>query len=308
MSLVPKPNYKTSPIDEMFNRIYGGYPTKEGVAYELIVDAVLKLLNPNEDARYNQFVKGIYSQQKYQIDGVLGNTSIEAKDYSKRGEKVGRPDIQKQGGGLPDQPFQAGIFASATGYTRNAQKYAEGTTINPNAKPIKLYDIRPSNENDEEGRIKTIVLNLDVATLDIRPDSFSFEFSTQNEDIRKFNGERITTIYNLDGSIYKQVGEILGETLKGTDWHSVEMLSGRIELSNKYLLLKDSLIRIEGLKYKIPIVKFRREIRIEGNGNPCVIIKDQDGKVDKLFTDADLRSVAFKDGEVVLQDKTQALS
>ena len=57
MSLVPKPNYKTSPIDEMFNRIYGGYPTKEGVAYELIVDAVLKLLNPNEDARYNQFVR-----------------------------------------------------------------------------------------------------------------------------------------------------------------------------------------------------------------------------------------------------------
>ena len=143
-------SYEKSSIDEFFHGIYGFYPEKAGQAYELLVNAALKIINKDLDVKYNQFKEGIYSQQKYQLDGIKDDKeSIEAKDYTIRNEKVGRPDVQKQEGGLIDLPYEGGIFASATGYTRNAEKYAEGTYKNPNGKPIDLYDIRPSTEEDE---------------------------------------------------------------------------------------------------------------------------------------------------------------
>jgi len=39
------PNYDISEIDELFFKIYGFYPTKEGQSYELIVGSILKILS-----------------------------------------------------------------------------------------------------------------------------------------------------------------------------------------------------------------------------------------------------------------------
>lgn len=93
--------YIKSPIDELFYSLMGFYPTKEGAAYEIISAAALSLLEHRE-AKHNQFLIGLSASQ-YQLDGLIENdTMIESKDYTKRGAKVGRDDLQKMEGALTD--------------------------------------------------------------------------------------------------------------------------------------------------------------------------------------------------------------
>ena len=93
--------YIKSPIDELFYSLMGFYPTKEGAAYEIISAAALSLLEHRE-AKHNQFLIGLSASQ-YQLDGLIENdTMIESKDYTKRGAKVGRDDLQKLEGALTD--------------------------------------------------------------------------------------------------------------------------------------------------------------------------------------------------------------
>ncbi len=93
--------YQKSTIDDLFFGIFGFYPSKAGQAYEMLVSAVLKLVL-NKDIEYNQFERGIYSETVYQLDGLIrgDNYPIEAKDYTLRDSKVGRPDLQKLEGAL----------------------------------------------------------------------------------------------------------------------------------------------------------------------------------------------------------------
>lgn len=93
--------YTKSPIDELFYSLMGFYPTKEGAAYEIISAAAISLFEQRE-TRHNQFVNGL-SESLYQLDGLIENdTMIESKDYTKRGAKVGRDDLQKMEGALTD--------------------------------------------------------------------------------------------------------------------------------------------------------------------------------------------------------------
>lgn len=82
---------KKSPLDELFNELYGFYPKKPGQAFEMMVSAAFKLLF-NVDVSYNDYVKGIHSGTTYQLDGIIQNNGfegmIEAKDYSLEGKKV----------------------------------------------------------------------------------------------------------------------------------------------------------------------------------------------------------------------------
>ena len=207
-------SYAKSPIDDFFYGIYGFYPKKAGQSYELLVNAALKIVNKNSDVKYDQFREGIYSQQKYQLDGIKDEKeSVEAKDYTLRNEKVGRPDVQKQEGGLIDLPYEGGIFASATGYTRNAEKYAEGTYKNPNGKPIDLYDIRPSTEEDEKERVKTVILHFTVVYPDFNKGIFIpvFTKDAQEKLLEKYPDGKINCllqyVYNDDRTIYLKVND-----------------------------------------------------------------------------------------------------
>jgi hypothetical protein len=109
------------------------------------------LLNKESTIFYNQHIKGQYSKQDYQIDGIIDDRSVEVKDYTIRHDKVGRPDIQKQEGGLIELPFTGGIFSSATDYTRNAKMYAKGTIENPVTKRIELYNLKSRSYYDNTG-------------------------------------------------------------------------------------------------------------------------------------------------------------
>lgn len=300
-------SYEKSSIDDFFHGIYGFYPEKAGQAYELLVNAALKIINKDSELKYNQFRDGIYSQQKYQLDGIKDDKeSIEAKDYTIRNEKEGRPDVQKQEGGLIDLPYEGGIFASATGYTRNAKKYAEGTYKNPNGKPIDLYDIRPSTEEDEEGRIKTIIVNINSIYLDFNNWTVTpiFTKESREELLNQFGENRIpimmAAIYNSDKSIFITVKDwtnSLNSLINFEDNNDV--LIGETDFSNKYILIQDALYGISKIRYQIPIRRDSQELRIEQDGNACLLVKNSDGTTNTLLTDVQLKNINFVEGRIL---------
>ena len=137
-------------MDEYFETIFGYKPKKRGTGYELLVGAVLKLLNATQDVTHNVIQEGKYSKDKYQIDALVKNKFatifIECKDYTERNKPTQRADVQKLAGALNNLDINAGILVSATGFTKPAVQYSESTKLNPNAKEIELFLIRPSTE------------------------------------------------------------------------------------------------------------------------------------------------------------------
>ena len=300
-------SYEKSPIDEFFYGIYGFYPEKAGQAYELLVNAALKIVNKDSDLKYNQFREGTYSQQKYQLDGIKDEKeSVEAKDYTLRNEKVGRPDVQKQEGGLIDLPFEGGVFASATGYTRNAVKYAEGTNKIPNGKPIDLYDIRPSTVEDEEGRVKTVILYFTIVYPNFHQGVYEpiFTKKAQEQLIEKFPDGKITCclqyVYNDDKTIYLKISDwtksLNSQVELGKEQSS---LNGEVSFTNKFIRIDDDFYEIEKIKYSIPIIRSTEELRVEQDGNACLLVRNSNGTTDTLLTDFQLKNIKFDDGIVL---------
>lgn len=296
---------KKSPIDELFYELYGYYPTKSGQAYELIVAAAFKALT-GEQIKYDQRDKGTYSETPYQIDAVVPFdkvvSMVEAKDYTIKDRPVGRDDLQKLQGALSDLDFEKGIFASATDYTKHAKRYADTTEINPNQKGIDLYHIRPSTELDEKGRIKKLTVNLTMRIPDY--DSGQFTCMWPQESLDKFTKRGFVEgegKMQLD-RFYKENGDIdcflQDFTYDNQPIHvnmSDEFSEGCWLLSGKYIKVQNELYEVKGIVYKIPYRKSTKIFCIEAGGHPKILIQSDDGKVDKLITDKELKKITFGD-------------
>jgi hypothetical protein len=292
--------YKNSPIDDFFFKFYGFYPTKAGQAFELLANAAIMFIKGENEVSYDQYVKGEYSDQVYQLDGVIGEISIEAKDHTINNEKVKRPEVQNQEGGLIDLPFNGGIFASATGYTRNAKKYAYGTNINPTAKKIELYTIRPSIELDEKGRVKTVILEFIITALNFKTAKFTPLFTKEGyANMGKLFpiGQvslKVDAIYNYDGSVYLTMEEWtynLNNKYKLDD--GKDEITGEAKFEDKYLKINEHLIEIQGINYIVPIEKSTERFEIQQEGDACLYVKSEDGTVDTLLTDVQMKNIVF---------------
>ena len=134
--------YEPSLYDDLYYELTGSYLAKEGAAYEKLSAAVIGILQ-KKGVSHDMRIRG-QSGSVYQIDGLVEKIiMIEAKDYAKRNHKVSRSDLQKQEGALIDLPrVGEGYFASATGYTKPARQYAEGTKTNEHAKPITPFNMK----------------------------------------------------------------------------------------------------------------------------------------------------------------------
>jgi hypothetical protein len=298
---------KKSPMDDLFHDLYGFYPNKAGHAYELLVAAAIKILT-GQSLKYDQHLKGSYSNTDYQIDGLNEdeNKIIEAKDYTLDNRKVGRSDIQKLQGALSDLNVKGGLFASATNYTSPAKKYAKSSEQNPLQKQIELYQIRPSEELDEEGRLKTLIVNIVM----IIPDYSKGEYKQiyTNEAISKFKENDLVDKpleITLD-RFYKNDGELdilLSDFTRDNQPILVNMDDEYAEgcwlLHGKYIKYEKKLYGIKGIDYKIPYSKSSSTLRIENEGKPRILIKSEDGEVDKLLTDEQFRALTMKDGKII---------
>jgi hypothetical protein len=295
-----------SPIDDLFFELYGYYPNKAGQAYELLVSAAFKVIT-GENLKYDQHLRGTYSDTDYQIDGLNVDTekAIEAKDYTINDRKVGRPDLQKLQGALTDLNIKGGVFASATEYSKPAKKYADSSSKNPHHKEIELYHIRPSTELDEKGRIKTFIINMTMIVPDYTKGDFKYSWT--KEAIKKFekNGLLEKPITMVLDRFYKKDGKIdcllMDFTRENQPIHPEmedEFGIGCWLLPNRYIKYDNELYGIWGIDYKIPYSRSTTTFTIEGEGEARILIKSEDGKVDKLLTDKQFKELTFKDGEV----------
>lgn len=289
--------YKKSKIDNLFYDIMGYYPSKEGMAYELISAAVLGLIL-NQSAQHNQYVIGT-SGCKYQLDGIIdGNTMLEAKDYSKSGEKVGRSDLQKLEGAMIDlKQIDKGIFSSATQYTSEASKYANGTKQNSAMKEIIPLEIRPSATEDERNRIKTVICHIHSAFPDYERGKFDVVFSDGEHDrlmsylekqklgsinvhLELFyndNGQQIATLYDLTRKHKVKIDDDIDE------------IDGVIDI-NAYVNIGPNIYKIKGLKYSnVPIVRLNHSFTITKDGTPKIFVKSEDLNIDKLITEEEIK-------------------
>lgn len=295
-----------SPIDDLFFTIFGYYPKKAGEAYEKLVACSFKILT-GQNLYYNQHLKGVFSKTDYQIDALNKdeNAIIEAKDYSIGNRKVGRSDLQKLQGALSDLNIKKGIFASATEYTKPAQRYADSSEINPLQKDIELYEIRPSTELDEKGRIKTIVIYMTMVTADYKNAKYELAWTEDAINVLKkydlINKELsfgLDSFYNNDGTfncllseytfenqpIYKNIDDEFGEGC----W----LLHG---LNVKY---KEFFLGLKGIQYKIPFRKSTTTFKIETEGIPKILIKSDDGNTNKLLTDEQFKKLILENGMI----------
>lgn len=286
--------YTKSPIDELFYSLMGFYPTKEGAAYEIISAAAISLFEQRE-TRHNQFVNGL-SESLYQLDGLIENdTMIESKDYTKRGAKVGRDDLQKMEGALTDlSEIKKGYFTSATEYTEPAQMYAEATSKNPLQKEIIPVYLRPSTKDDEKGRVNKIQIQMNVIIPDFTNGIFNILYSNKEEEakLQKFIGASapisltIKEFYDFSGNVIETVGNLCKEQQPKFPMDATEV-DGVFNIK-AYIKINDSLFSIKGLKYHISVLHHTETFTIESKGDAKMLIKCDRLNINKLITDLEM--------------------
>ena len=297
---------KHSPVDELYYKLFGEYPTKAGTALESLATIAYTEVKANKSA-VDQRLKGTYSNSTYQIDGLAetddGQEMIEAKDYTIRNVKVGRDDIQKMSGALSDlENISKGVFASATDFTRPAKQYAESTPQMQNAKPIELFDIRPSTELDEKGRIKKICVQINIVAPNFERGSYKPVFTKDGYEKMHNDGllgqpieMRLEKFYDIDGKECTSFLELTENISKNLDINTQDSnICGTWDLNHMYIPLPNNkMYELDKIDYSIPIIRDNEEFTIESDGTPCLLIRSSDGKVDKLLTDKELKKYKF---------------
>lgn len=301
-----------SEIDKIFEDIFGFKPNKDGASYEMLCAAVLKIIDPSQDVYFDTKITPKFSKYKYQIDVSIkesDNTNVgEAKDYTIRKAKVGRSDIQKLGGTLNDLESKKGLFFSATGYTKPAQSYAEHS-IEINKKPIELFTLRPFIETDKDGRILGVNFEGSYHYLDFENGYYEIIFTEQSKAIiKEYCTKRNLKEFNYNVSLEK-IFDSKGDTkytLYNLTWNLSKKLRYDMDLMHGCFITKDGYINIdnyfysiEGIEFKIDAKIFVDKFTITVEDKCKLLIKSESGKIDKIITEDELKSVIFGDNNQI---------
>lgn len=297
-----------SPIDNIFEKIFGTMPIKTGTAFELLAAIATFVIEESDGVRHDAFINGAQSGTRYQIDVLQHRqdavTMGEAKDYSAGGKKVGRPDLQKLAGALVDLPdISEGIFWSATDYSTPARKYAERADAMI-GKKIQLRGLRESTECDEHGFVKTIritgtyhIPQLNEATWEVHytPDACKALLSTvageasknliieaELEGFYDAQGNLKSTLYELTRKGYGVIGE--DGVCRCCYW-----------LPDHYIQVNGILASIRGLEYRLPYKTQTTVIEITDNSTNRLVVLDETGQPMAILTDEQLRKFSFDD-------------
>lgn len=262
---------------------------------------------------YDQQVRAKYSNTVYQIDNLLEGDKqvmVEAKDYTVRNKPVGRSDLQKLESALTDLDIAEGRFVSATDYTNRAKPFADSTKVNPKNNPIELYHVRPSTAEDEKGRIKTILVTIIANGLSFEQGEYlpiiNTKFFESIKDRIKEDGEKQHTIlfhfYDDEGNVvdtFENITRQLNNKLPENPEKGY-ILEGSWDFPVPVYVDMEPLGRvlIDSIRYKVPTYSDECSFAIDQKGNPVLLIKSEDGTVNKLFTDQQLKKFKLEDGEV----------
>jgi len=295
----------SSPIDKIFEEIFGHAPTKNGTAFEQLA-AIASHAIGGGGVKHDDKLRGEFSKTLYQLDvhHVADNYASmgEAKDYTVKKGKVGRGDLQKLGGALPDlKDIDAGMFFSATDYTKPAKKYAQEAE-NITGKPITLYVLRPSAELDDQGFFKTIIITMHIITPDLQSAKWFPHITSEGQEalraLLKEGEDHIEYQMNLEYFYDRSGNEMLSiQELTSQGFGEVNQDSNKSHacflLKEHYIKANGVLAEIHGLEYEIPYNYDIQEMRISDDSENRFTLLDKDGNILKTFTDKRLKEYEF---------------
>jgi hypothetical protein len=151
---------KSSRYDELYREHCGALPTKKGTHYERLAALTFKSLNESGVVVHNLKLRG-ESDVPHQIDvsvefrGLKRRVLIECKDFDISGDPVGLSVVRDFWGVVDDIKPDEAIIITCNDFTSEALKFAK-------SKGIKLAILREFKEEDWEGRIKTIEIDISV--------------------------------------------------------------------------------------------------------------------------------------------------
>ncbi|QYX30742.1 restriction endonuclease [Sphaerospermopsis torques-reginae] len=306
-----------SPIDLLFESIFGYLPNKKGTAYEIIAAIVTQILEENASVVHDSRIEGVFSQTLYQIDVLSEKDNRkafgEAKDYTIKDKKVGRDDIQKMAGALRDVNMDEGLFFSATGFTKPAKDYAEASE-KIIGKPIQLLHLRTTIEQDEKGRIKSIQVDIPGLVPKCQDGKYKPIWTSDGdsllekliqEDVVKENTTiGVFSIYDANGNIIYTIQELTHELIN-IYWGSsiTQEAIGCIPTPNGHIKIQDKFVPIHGIDYSIPLYEIVETVIVQADGNVKLLVKSEDGKVNKLITDTQLSNYVLDNKTVQMQTK-----
>lgn len=285
-------------FDELCNEIFGYIPNGKGKSYELFVNCVMQHLNENSKVTSDTFKKSGYSEDDYQLDGLLEDELIpvkafvESKNYLDRNAKVGRDDVQKLSGALQVlSDVDKGIFASATDYTKPAIQYSKDLS-KANQKEIDLYIIRPVKEEDTEGRIMGVVLEIhaQVPHLEIKNIIWGKKGLEKLKQMGIEQGKSypyaLQYIYNSNGDIIAELNSLYQKAQKK------RVQESSWEFNDGCLKFQGELVPIESIKYKITYTTLKNVS--EMHFKPVIYVKSTDGSIEELIDAEQLKKSYLK--------------
>ncbi len=308
-----KKEYKKSENDELYKMLFGDYPTKSGKAYEVLSTAALEIASHSNESFLDQHIKGD-SGAIHQLDGRVivkdKDVMLEAKDYK---NKIGLGIVRGVEGAITDLPVNGGYIAGA-GFTRPAKLYAKGTNTNPRHKKITLLDIRGSKTDDLPGRMTGFRVSFSVTPFP-EMDKIEWFFVFSQPTIRKIIEDEVdlakeTNIYFVDShGIFIDVYEVFEkrafDAIKKRAYKDKETIQERFQFPDLFAKLSnDQSYPVDYLQYTVPVCVINDSIIIKPNGNPVLYIKSDDGTINKLITDTDLREWGKKKG--ILKDSVES--
>lgn len=288
MTPIQAPTYNITPCDKLFYQLMHFYPSKAGTSFELIASAVTKIMQKSVTAKHDVKIEG-KTTAKHQIDGVVANVAVEAKDHAagKQEKAVGIGDIRSFEAAICDiEEIEEGKFWTSTRYTKDAKKYAIGLSPENRQKAIQIFQSRPSTDEDRIGRCEKIRLQI-VAyfpndKIQICVQQKEADYLNSLPDDQKVYA---SVFYDADGNQTRTFDDAI--SLKYGAGKNVT--NGKIKSEEEYIKLENGIfIPIDGFVFDRVICQENIEHTIESKGEPVLLVECEKEKFNKLFTDLDL--------------------
>ncbi len=254
--------------EKFAQEIYQGLINAQGIE-TIVVQHNVKLLGKSGQEHQ------IDVYWEYEIAGIKHKVAIECKNYN-NAVPIGK--VRDFYGVLSDLNNVAGIMVTKVGYQEGAKKYAD-------TYGISLKELRTPNDQDWDGRIKSIGIQLKIVMANIKsrlplldeewikanvkfpedgPKTYILQGRTDEIIIYNENGEPITNFYELDNQL-----SCLSQS-------ETEGLKHTYAFDNAYMDFTTlGRVKIKGVQYSYDIVGEDMErIIIDAQETTKAILKD----------------------------------
>jgi Restriction endonuclease len=289
---------------------------KPGTRYERLAAVVFAGLKAAGSVIHDLKLRGGVSGELHQIDvtvetsGLSRRILIECKDFDLSGRAVGLSTVRDFYGVVADLNPDESWIVSCNGFTRPARAYAKGFGI-------KLAVLREFREADWEGRVRTILVrlevksayNINVVGLD-SPDkeglqallrSASEAITGSESDERSVDPSALPIAVERDRGEPQGLQDFLeGDTKKQLPTQGLADGVHTFRVAYDHLAFECNGMRapVAGLTISYSLSTSTRDIKVEAPGIAILLLKGPEGDV--ILWDRDLRSYTINEEGRVL--------